>query len=616
MSHNTGASKQIVFPAGAVSSVNPKFETAKPSRRMDLRQEAREHRWRRIRERLMLPLAVLLLVAGLLAAAWFVSADQRGAGAASRYTEKQLAEMKAAVEEHEQNFSTLVQRKARITEEDLAELEQAVAGQEAYAEAAGNQTADMNRLDALRTRLHIYRAERLREKSNELEAEATRAAEQSEKARATGKPRAEDADKAIALLRQALDAEKEIAQKWVLSNLDNPGRRARLDIRLRRMEADPLWEKGRALEREAEAAVASGNLSAAEKSLGEALLLERDYALRFRDVRATEFDRESRLQGKLDTVRSLVAKSAIDELVRQAQACEVAREWEKAAASWKSAAEAQLDLINRFPQSSHASRAQAEAYAAAQAQAQAMPEVEHFRTGMSAVRDLLRAGDTSQAAVQASSLAARVEILSRSFPAALPEVDTDRQQLNAIRERASSLGLIRESLVSQLVDLPGAKSRKLLRTEVSQALYTAVMGSNPSAKREPNRPVESLAYDEAVRFCTRLGWLTGLKVSLPDGEDYLAAQGESGREIPSEEAWTIDTSDGQVRPVGTSKPNPLGFHDLCGNVAEWVRTDDGQPTAFVAGGDAQSALESSMTLVRVDRREASRLRGFRIAVDR
>lgn len=595
--------------------MNPKFETAKPSRRMDLRQEAREHRWRRMRERLLLPVVAILLITGLLTAAWYVSADQRGPDAALKYTTQQLAEMKATVEEHDQNFTTLVQRKARINEEDLAELEKAVAAQEAYVDAAGNQTVDANRLDALRTRLHVYRAEKLREQSTAFEAEATKIADQAEKARARGQPHDELASKAATLLRQAFDAEKEIGQKWMLSNLDAPGRRARLDIRLRRLEADPIWEKGRSLEREAETAVAAGNLSAAENALNQALVLERDYVLRFRDVRATEYDRESRLQGKLETVRSLSVKSTIDEFVRQAQACEAAREWEKAVSAWKSATETQLDLINRFPNSAHASRTLAENFAAAQAQAQAMPEVEYFRTGMTAVRDLLRAGDTAQAAVQASSLSARIEVLCRAFPKALTETDPDRLQLNAIRERSSSLGLIRESLVTQLVDLPGGKSRKLLRTEVSQALYTAVMGSNPSAKREPNRPVESLTYDEAARFCVRLGWLTGLKVRLPDSEEYLAAQGDSARKLEADEAWTIDTADGQVKPVGTTKVNPLGFHDLCGNVAEWVRSDDGQPNAIVAGGDAQSVLEQNMPLVRVDRREASRLRGFRVAVD-
>lgn len=582
---------------------------------MDLRKEARAHRLRRLRERLALPLLALLVIAGLLAAALYVSSDQRGTTAVARYTEKELADLKAAVDEHEQNFATLVQRKARINEEDLAELEQAVAGQERYAEANGGQTADVNRLENLRNRLHIYRAERVREQSNQLEAEATRVADQAEKARALGQPHAELAAKAVGLLRQALAAEKEIAEKWVLSNLDDPGRRARLDIRLRRMEADPIWERGRALEREAEAAAAAGKLDQAERALGEAILLEQDYALRFRDVRATEYDREKRLQAKLETVKSTAANTVVEEAVRQAGAYEAAREWTKAADSWKSASEGLLELIDRFPGSVHADRKRAEAYAAAEAQARAMPEVEHFRSGMAAIRELLRAGDTAQAAVQASALAARVEILCQQFPKALDAADPDRLQLAAIRERSATLGIIRESLVSQLLDLPGGKGRKMTRMEISQALYAAVMGSNPSAKREPTRPVESLSYDEAERFCVRLGWLTGFKARLPSEEDYIAALGDPTRKPAPEEAWTLDTSDGQVRPVGTSKPNPLGFNDLCGNVAEWVRSPGGQALATVAGGDAQSVVDKPLPTDRVDRREASRLRGFRVAVD-
>lgn len=595
--------------------MNPKFESSRPSRRVDLRREASNLRWRQWRDRLVLPLALVLLVAGAMTAAWFVTADQRSSGPDERFTPQQLAAMKAKVDEHEQNFTTLVQRKARINEEDLAELETAVAALEDYAEAAGNQPVDTNRLENMRTRLHVYRAERCRERSNQLEAQSTQLSERADKARALGQPSEEDEAKAIALLRQALDAEKEIRAKWVLSNLDDPGRRARLDIRLRRMEAGPIWEKGRALERAADDAAAAGDYPAAEKSLTEALVIEQDYALRFRDVKATEFDREARLQRKLDTVRSSAAKAVIDEQVRQAQACETAREWTKAAGHWRAATEGQLDLINRFPQSAHASRAQAEGFAAAQAQALAMPEVEHFRMGMVAVRDLLRAGDTTQAAVQASALAARVEILCRQFPKSLPEADPDRLQLAAIRERGASLGIIRESLVSQLVALPGGKNRRMLRTEVPQALYTAVMGSNPSARREPGRPVESLTYEEAERFCVRLGWLTGFKVRLPDEADYQAAMGDLGRKVPPEEAWTLDTSDGQVRPVATARPNPLGFHDLCGNVAEWVRSADGQAIVSVAGGDAQSAPEAGLPLGRAEKTEVSRLRGFRVVVE-
>lgn len=584
---------------------------------MDVRQEERELRWRRWRERLFLPAMFLLLVSGLLTAAWFVSSDQRRSAGETKFSPERLAKMREVIDEHELNFATLVQRKARINEEDLAELEKAVALQEKYTDAAGNQAVDSNRLSNLRTRLHVYRAERCRELSEKLEAEAAALAEKADKARALGQPADEMSAKTAELLRQALAAEEEILRKWILSNLDQPGRRARLDIRLRRLEAEPLWEKGRSLERQSDTAAVLGDYAAAEQALREALAIEQDYALRFRDVKATEFDREARLQRKLDTVRSLSFKANVDELARKAEACEAAREWVKAADFWQAAAAGQLDLINRFPQSVHASRAQAETYAAAQALALAMPEVEYFRNGMNELRELLRTGNTAQAAVQASSLAARVDILVRTFPKALPAADLDRQQLSVIRERSASLGIIRESLVTQLLPVPvvDRKSFKLLRTEVTQALYSAVMGSNPSARREPSRPVESLTYDEAAKFCIRLGWLTGLKVRLPETAEYAAAMGDPARSPDPAEAWTLDNSDGQVRSVATSKPNPLGFHDLCGNVSEWARSDDGQATAPTVGGDAQSPPENGLPVAQVNRSEVSRLRGFRVAID-
>jgi formylglycine-generating enzyme required for sulfatase activity len=70
-----------------------------------------------------------------------------------------------------------------------------------------------------------------------------------------------------------------------------------------------------------------------------------------------------------------------------------------------------------------------------------------------------------------------------------------------------------------------------------------------------------------------------------------------------------------VRAVGTSKPNPLGFNDLSGNVAEWVRSADSSVNVTLAGGDAQSAPGSTFLFVQVNRREGSRLRGLRLAVD-
>ncbi len=582
---------------------------------MDLKKEARDHRIRKLREKLALPLIILGLLVGLMAVAVYITSNQRGTNVEARLSVKDLGKLKAEVDEHEKNFTTLVQQKAKISDEDLSELESAVEKQDKYVAATGGTPAETNRLENLRTRLHVYRGERLREETTKLEADANKIIEEITKARLQKKPTDEASANAVKLLRRALDLETEISQKWVLSNLDDPGRRARLDSRMRRLEADPLWQKGRRLEQEAEVAATAGNFAAAEEALKEAIQIEQNYTLRFRDVRATEFDREEKLRRKLDTIRSMLAKTAIDEIVRQAHAEEAARQWQSAAKSWKAAIDAQANLAKAFPQSSYAARTIAEGYTVSLTQVLAMPEVEAFRADMAKLRDLLRDGEVAKASALGSDLSIRADAVSRKFPSALTEQDIDKQQLAFIRQRAASLAAIRDAVVKELITIPARKNIRLLRTEVTQSLYVAVMGVNPSAKREVTCPVESITYEDAEKFCTRVTWLTGLKVRLPDADDYLAAQGDAGRQPPPEEAWTIDTSDGQVRAVGTSKPNPLGFSDLCGNVAEWVRSADNSVNVTLAGGDAQSAPGTTFPFVQVNRREASRLRGLRLAVD-
>ena len=519
-------------------------------------------------------------------------------------TEEEARALKEEADTHEANFTTLVQKKAKITEADLVELEAAVASQERYLEAIGNNVAESSKLEGLRTRLHVYRAERLREASMAAEVEA-------EKARTAGK-----ADEAMAQLRQALAHEAEIREKWVLSNLEDKGRVARLDIRLRRMEADPIWERGRQLEKEALQAAKEGRFDRADELVNAAADLERDYALRYRDVRDTEYDRVDRLHRLSATFRSQAAKAEIDARVRQAEQAEAAHQWSEAAGIWASAARDIADLNRLYPTSGNADEKTALAYSRREALARVMPEVEGFRGAMEDIRRLLRAGETAQAGAQAAAAAARLDAVGRRLPEAISPADGDRRQLAVIQERVSALSAVREAFVTQLVDLPGHPASRILRTETSQVLYQAVMGANPSATRDVAFPVESVDYPQAEDFAQRLGWLTGLKVRLPTVAELEDAHQAKGRSIPAEEAWTIDTSEGKVHALGTSKANPSGIYDLMGNVAEWAAADESSPTAPVVGGDAQSAPPNAYLPVdRVARGETSRLRGFRVVVE-
>ena len=121
-------------------------------------------------------------------------------------------------------------------------------------------------------------------------------------------------------------------------------------------------------------------------------------------------------------------------------------------------------------------------------------------------------------------------------------------------------------------------------TEVTQGLWEAVMGSNPSNHQgNPQYPVEMVTWSEVVKeFIPKLNELTGKTFTLPTEAQWeFAARGGnkskgfkySGSNDFNEVGWSSDNSntDGEheSHPVGQKLPNELGLYDMSGNVFEW-----------------------------------------------
>ena len=116
-------------------------------------------------------------------------------------------------------------------------------------------------------------------------------------------------------------------------------------------------------------------------------------------------------------------------------------------------------------------------------------------------------------------------------------------------------------------------------TEVTQALWEAVMPKNRSKQKGADRPVEYVTYEQCQEFIARLNKMTGKHFRLPtEAEWEYAARGGrkskgylyAGSNNPDEVAYTLTYDfDDHHKPVKQLKPNELGLYDMSGNVWEF-----------------------------------------------
>ena len=177
------------------------------------------------------------------------------------------------------------------------------------------------------------------------------------------------------------------------------------------------------------------------------------------------------------------------------------------------------------------------------------------------------------------------------------------------------------------------RGRWLAETPVTQALWEAVMGGNPSRFKSPDRPVEQVSWEDCKKFLDRLNAIVpGLDARLPSEAEWehacragtttetwlgdLEILGERNAPVLDAIAWYggncgvgFDLEDGQptrgwsgkqyphekggTRAVANKQPNPLGMYDMLGNVWEWcldaAKFGEGYPEGDVVDPRASDA---------------------------
>jgi len=145
--------------------------------------------------------------------------------------------------------------------------------------------------------------------------------------------------------------------------------------------------------------------------------------------------------------------------------------------------------------------------------------------------------------------------------------------------------------------------------EVTQEQYQRVIGTNPSKRKSPKRPVEMVSWNDAIEFCRKLSELAGEKAAgrvyrLPTEAEWEYACragtttrywfGDSEAHL-GDYAWYKDNCEDTTHPVGWKSPNAWGLYDMHGNVYEWCadRYDEDRHAASPAENATEPAAGSS-----------------------
>ena len=539
----------------------------------------------------------------ILIGAWLYTSSNRiksvqGKSLTSKEKDK-VEELKEISEKKEAAFEEIKLKKDILTEDDINLLAEAVKAQEDYIGKKGALSSDNNRLEGLRKKLHIINAEILRATSRQAEEKAQKVE--------TTNPR-----ESRNLLKQALESERLILNKWIYSGMADVGKIARLETRLRRLEAAPLWEKTRQCERQAEEYFKAENIDLALDSINEAIKIETNFLENYRDVLNTEFGRIDQLGIRKETFISYPLYKELLILQNDAEQKEKLEQWDEAAQLWDKAIDKQKLIINQNPLSEYANQKNSAEVEKRRNLARTTLEVRKLKADLTETQTKIREKKYDQAIEAAKKLLASAQKIEEKNPGVLPKESPFVQELMFIASRQGKIKIINNAIEGFFITHPVNQKIKLMRQEVSQSFYEAVMDINPSAVVRGNLPVESVNYDDTQKFCKLLGWLTGRKIRLPTAGEFMQAA-DNGEKNKPDQAWTFDNTDGlTTRNVATTQVNHYGFYDLIGNVEEWTNSPLEKEDAVILGGSVNTVIKKEFPQRKALKRERSRTLGFRV----
>ena len=562
-------------------------------------------------KRFMIVLLIVMVCTSVLGLFWFLSqfgpkeVDYSALTADVEISAEAIALREQSLDVESQFEEVLAMRSAEP--QDALLLKRALDLQRQYVDALPGYNAEASqRVEDLEEQYQDLSAEYLKVESAASESEARSLAQ----------------DKAYEAARdkyqEAFEKQKAINENFPLSSAYDVGRATRLQRQARYLAAEPMLQQSLHFERDADALIAKNEWESAAALLQQAIQIQLELNREYRGTNQASVSRLERLKVKWVGIESGQDHLEIEQVSNLADTSRAEGETLKAASLYKEVARLQKLLNKEYPDSPYASSERVAEFQRKSETAQSVELGLEIETNHDLLKRFLSERRTYEAAEVIVALRRDIKHMQNAFPRSSlndEELEVKVRYLNLVQ---SDLGYIQDRVYDALLPVPGEGGLRMLRTELPQALYAIMMGTNPSRNQGDVNPVDSVSWTEAKSFCERMSWILGKEVRLPSENEFRQALGRLRYVVLEEHVWSILDADGVAQPVGKKAPFASGFYDLLGNVSEWLESGDrfDSEEARHIGGHAQDRLESifSVPMRSAPRGDRNRLTGFRIVV--
>ena len=508
--------------------------------------------------------------------------------------------------ELEEQFEELISL-SRIKKEDAVLLLEAIEFQEFYVKKLPYYSKPAKqRLDYLRQRYDQVLSEENYQLSLEKERISQKLYDEA------------DYEAALKAIKEAISLQRTINESYALSSFSDVNRLAKMNRRLRYLNAYPLYKeildfesKVDLLEGE-EKWVEAGNLLT--EVIEKQLYLNSEY----RSSDLADGLKLNSLKIKQIKYLSTPLYLQINNLENKADALLDKSKHSNAAALYEDAMRLQDELNESFPESPYSSVVRVNDLRRKNQTADSYELGELINNLNFEIDNDLRRRNVLLAKDKIMRIVDALQRMDEEFPLSSYNDDGFKSKINFLNFIRNDIELIQDRIYANLISVPNEPGVRMLKTEVSQALYSAIIGYNPSRFVGNLMPVESVNWKEANDFCKRLSWVMGLRVRLPKEHEYRSAIGPL-RYVKLEKFVVSSAEEAKLTNLASKEPLGEGFYDLLGNVSEWLFSDGVFENELVKhiGGHFSDRLNTiySVPIRRVKRNERSRLIGFRFVVE-